>query len=560
VNQVFRPFEPETRVQIPAGAPHNKTCEKLHNSYIVEDGSLGVQVVKMIEATDTLHSSYDRLLAKYKELVILQSTVGLVSWDMETKMPPKGINLRSEQLAQLSQIEHRISTAPEIGILLEKTEKHPDYETLNQLQKRNVYLIRKNFDEQTKLPEKLVVETAKQEAITIDTWKKAKAAKDYSMFKPELAKLFDLRKQAADILMAVKNTATPYDAFIDIFEPKMTADVIATIFEELKKGLITIIQKCLAAPKQPDVYILHRKIPIGTQQEMSKSLARFLEYDVESKNAGGRIDETEHPFTTGYFDDVRVTTHYYENNFTSSLFSVLHECGHAIYDQNLSHEWMYEPIGDACSHGFHESQSRLVENIVGRSREFWTYYFPKLKALIGNTFSDVDLDAFAYAVNEVKPSKIRIEADEVTYSLHVIIRFEIERALLAGKVTIAELPELWNQKYNEYLGLKVENDSEGVMQDTHWAGGAFGYFPSYALGNIYGGQILSTMEKDVPNWRELLAKGDFHSTKEWLIKNVHSYGNLYDPRDLLKRITGEDINVNHFINYLNTKYSKLYGY
>jgi len=513
-----------------------------------------------MQASDALNSSYEKLLAKFKELAILQSSVSIISWDMETKMPPKAINLRSEQLAQLSQIEHRLSTNPEIGVLLEKIEKHPDYEMLSQLQKRNVYLTRKNFDEQTKLPEKLVVETAKQEAIAIDTWKKAKAAKDYSMFKPELKKLFDLKKQAADILMTVKNTSTPYDAFIDIFEPKMTADVIASIFEELKKGLITIIQKCLAAPKQPDTSILHRKVPISTQQEISKSLAKFLEYDVESKNAGGRIDETEHPFTTGYFDDVRVTTHYYENNFTSSLFSVLHECGHAIYDQNLNHEWMYEPIGDACSHGFHESQSRLVENIVGRSREFWTYYFPKLKALIGNTFSDVDLDAFAYAVNEVKPSKIRIEADEVTYSLHVIIRFEIERALLAGKVTIAELPELWNQKYNEYLGLKVENDSEGVMQDTHWAGGAFGYFPSYALGNIYGGQILSTMEKDVPNWRELLTKGDFHSIKHWLIKNVYSYGNLYDPVDLLKKITGEEVKVEHFINYLNTKYSELYGY
>ena len=514
----------------------------------------------MIEATDTLYSNYDKLLAKYKELVILQSTVGLVSWDMETKMPPKGINLRSEQLAQLSQIEHRISTAPEIGVLLEKIERHPNHETLNQLQKRNVYLIRKNFDEQTKLPEKLVVETAKQEAITIDTWKKAKAAKDYFMFKPELEKLFDLRRQAAEILMTVKNTATPYDAFIDIFEPKMTSDMIAMIFSELKKGLISIIEKCLAVPKQPDASILHRKIPISTQQEISRSLARFVEYDVESKNVGGRIVETEHPFSTGYFDDVRVTTHYYEDDFASSLFSVLHECGHAIYDQNLSHQWMYEPIGEACSHGFHESQSPFVENVVGRSREFWTYYFSKLKVITGNTLSDVDLDDYVHAINEVKLSKIRIEADEVTYSLHIIIRFEIERALLAGKVTIAELPEVWNQKYNEYLNLKIENDSEGVMQDTHWAGGAFGYFPSYALGNIYGGQILSTMEKGLPNWRELLAKGDLPSTKEWLIKNVYSYGNLYDPVDLLKKVTAEGINVKHFINYLNTKYSGLYGY
>jgi carboxypeptidase Taq len=513
-----------------------------------------------VRTSDALNSSFEKLLAKFKELAILQSSVSIISWDMETKMPPKAINLRSEQLAQLSQIEHRLSTDPEIGVLLGKIERHSDYEALSQLQKRNVYLIRKNFDEQTRLPEKLVVETAKQEAITIDTWKKAKAAKDYSMFKPELEKLFELRKQAADILMTVKNTTTPYDAFIDIFEPRMTADVIATIFDELKKGLIMIIQKCSTAPKQPDTSILRRKVTISTQQEISKSLAKFLEYDIESKNAGGRIDETEHPFSTGYFDDVRVTTHYYEDDFKSSLFSVLHECGHATYEQNLNREWIYQPIGASCSYGFHESQSRFVENMVGRSLEFWTYYLPRLKTITDNTLNDVTLDSFVQAINQVKPSKIRIEADEVTYSLHIIIRFEIERALFAGKVTIAELPELWNQKYNEYLGLKVENDSEGVMQDTHWAGGAFGYFPSYALGNIYGGQILSTLEKDVPNWKELLTKGDFHSIKQWLIKNVYSYGNLYDPRELLKRITGEEINVKHFISYLNTKYSGLFGY
>jgi carboxypeptidase Taq len=479
---------------------------------------------------------------------------------METKMPPKGINLRSQQLAMLSQIGHRMSTDPEIGVLLEKIEKHPDYETLNELQRRNVFLIRKNYDEQTKLPEKLVVDTARQEAITIDIWKKAKAAKDFPMFKPDLEKLFELRGQAADILMGVKNTKTPYDALIDIFEPKMTADEIATIFDELKTGLKSIIERCLSAPKQPDPSILTRKVPKNVQEELSKSLAKVIDYDIESPNAGGRIDETEHPFTTGYFDDVRITTHYYEDKYWSSLFSVLHEGGHALYEQGLNHEWMYQPVGNGCSMGFHESQSRFIENIVGRSHEFWTYYYPKFKALTGNIFSDVNLDSFVHAINQVKPSKIRVDADEVTYGLHIIIRFEIERALFAGKVTIRELPEVWNQKYLDYLGLKIENDSEGVMQDTHWAGGAFGYFPSYALGNIFGGQILNKMEKDIANWRDQLTNGDFQSIKQWLTKNVYSYGDLYDPAVLLKRITGEGIKVQHFIDYLDTKCSRLYGY
>jgi len=513
-----------------------------------------------VETTETLKSNYDKLLARVKDLVILQTARSIIKWDMETKMPPRGIELRSQQLAMLSQIAHRMITDPQIGAFLEKIEKHPEYETFNELQRRNVYLIRKNYDEQTKLPEKLVVETARQEAISIDTWKKAKAAKDFSMFKPELEKLFDLKKQAADILMKVKNTTTSYDALIDIYEPKMTADSIAAIFNELKTSLISTMEKCVTAPKQPDISILRRKVPIDVQQKISKSLARFIEYDVESKNAGGRIDETEHPFTTGYFDDVRITTHYYEDDFAYSLFSTLHEGGHAMYYQNLNREWIYQPIGNTGSHGFHESQSRLVENIVGRSHEFWTYYLPRLKALTGNTFSDIDLDTFVHAINQVKPFKIRVEADEVTYCLHIIIRFEIERDLFLNKVTIKELPEVWNQKYMDYLSLKIENDSEGVMQDTHWASGDYGYFPSYALGNIYSGQILSTMEKDIPNWREQITKGEFRNIKQWLTKNVYCYGNLYDPADLLKKITGEGINVKHYIDYLNSKYSNLYGY
>jgi carboxypeptidase Taq len=513
-----------------------------------------------MSVSDSLRVHYDKLMAKARELAILQSAESIVYWDMETKMPPKGIRLRSEQLAQLSQIEHRMSTDSETGTFLEKIEKHPDYESLNELQKRNVYLIKKNYDEQTKLPEKLVVETAKQTAIATDIWKKAKAAKDFSMFKPELEKLVNLKKQAADILMDVKNAAKPYDALIDLFEPKMTSNTITKIFDELKTNLRSIIEKCVASPRQPDISVLHRKVPIGVQRTISESLSKFVKYDVKSKNAGGRIDETEHPFTTGYFDDVRITTHYYEHDVTSSLFSILHECGHAIYGQNLRQRWMYQPIGDSCSSGFHESQSRFVENMVGRSREFWTYYFPKFKALTGSTFSDVDLDTFVHAINQIKPSTIRVEADEATYCLHIIIRFEIEQALFADKIKVAELPDIWNQKYKDYLNLKIENDSEGVLQDTHWASGLFGYFPSYALGNIYSGQILSTMERAIPSWRRQISKGDFRNIKEWMIKNVYAYGNLYDPMVLLKKIAGAGINAKHYINYLNTKYSRIYGY
>lgn len=499
-------------------------------------------------------------MEKVKELLVLQSTESIIHWDLETMMPPKAIKLRSEQLALLSRLEHKMSTSPEIGKLLEEIMHNPEYDKLDYVQKRNVYLIKKNYDEQTKLPEELVAEIAKQQTITVDVWKKAKAAKDFSMFRPELEKLVDLEKKAAEILMEVKETATPYDALIDINEPKMTAETINKVFDELRIGLVSILKKCETAEKQPDTSFLKRKVPIDVQRKISKALAEFVEYDVDSRNAGGRIDETEHPFTTGYYYDVRITTHYYEDNFTSSMFSVLHEAGHAIYEQNLNSEWIFQPVGTTCSMGFHESQSRFVENIIGRSHEFWVYFLPKLKSLIVNILEDVDLDMFVHAINQVKPSKIRVEADEVTYGLHIVIRFNTERDLFAEKIMVKELPEIWNHSYKEYLGVEIENDSEGVMQDAHWASGSYGYFPSYTLGNIYSGQILDAMEKDLPEWKKQIEKGNFQNVKQWLTKNVHSYGNLYDPTDLIKRITGKELTVKPYLNYLKEKYAKLYGF
>ena len=509
---------------------------------------------------ETLFSSYKNLMNKAKDLSIFQSTESIVNWDMETMMPPKAIKLRSQQLALLSRIEHKMSTDPKIGALLEEIMRHPEYDRLDNVQKRNVHLIKKQYDEQTKLPEELVAETAKQQAITIDIWKKAKAAKNFSMFKPELEKLVELKQKAAEILMEAKKTATPYDALIDIFEPEMTAKEITKVFDELREGLTSLLKKCEASSKQPDVSFLKQKVPIDVQRKIAKALAEFVGYDVASKEAGGRIDETEHPFTTGYYDDVRITTHYYENTFASSIFSVLHEAGHAIYDQNLKQEWMYQPVGTSCSHGFHESQSRFVENIIGRSPEFWSYFLPRLKELTGKALMDVYLDRFVHAVNQIKRSKVRVEADEVTYCLHIIIRFNIERDLFAGKIMVKELPEIWNQSYTDYLGVKIENDSEGVMQDTHWASGSYGYFPSYALGNIYSGQILATMEKELPNWRKQIEKGNLSPVKNWLIKKVHSYGDLYDPPELIRKITGKELNVKPYLSYLNQKYSKLYGF
>ncbi|MCW4007918.1 MAG: carboxypeptidase M32 [Candidatus Bathyarchaeota archaeon] len=507
-----------------------------------------------------VHSAYKKLVELTKDLIILQSAEAIIHWDMETMMPPRGIEQRSQQLALLSRLSHKMSTSPEIGSLLNEILNSPQYETLTEVEKRNVYLIKKNYDEQTQLPEKLVAEIARQQALTVNTWKKAKAAKSFSMLQPELEKLVELNREKAEILMRVKAVATPYDALIDIFEPKMTAAAIAPIFEQLQNGLVTLLRKIQNAPNQPNTAILKCSVPVETQRQIAKALAETMGYDVSSPTAAGRIDETEHPFTTGYYDDVRITTHYYPEEFASSIFSVLHETGHALYEQGLPREWKYQPVGASCSYGIHESQSRFVENIIGRSREFWSSFLPKLKAIAGVSLAHLELDSFVSAINEVKPSKIRVEADEVTYCLHIVIRFQIERDLFGNKIEVNQLPEIWNQKYEELLGLKIENDAEGVMQDTHWASGYYGYFPSYALGNIYSGQLLSALAKDIGDWQSQLAEGNTKNIMEWLAKNVHAYGALYDPNDLITKITGRKLDAGPYLQYLQEKYSTLYGF
>lgn len=514
----------------------------------------------VISMADNLNVSYQQLMAKYRELMVLRTAAGIVQWDMETKMPPKGVEQRSEQLSLLDVIVHRGLVDPAMGKLLDTIEKSKKYSNLDELQKRNVHLFRKMYDEEAKLPDELVAETSKQAAICVNVWKKAKAAKDYSMFRPELQRMFELRERAADITMEVKGTKNRYDALVDAFEPGMTSERISEIFTGMRKGLMDIMRKVEKSDVKPDVSILSRHVKVDAQRKIGQLAMDYVKYDTTSKEAGGRLDETEHPFSTGYFDDVRITTHYHENRWPSSLFSVLHESGHALYEQGLPQAWKWQPIGNAASFGIHESQSRFVENIVGRSPEFLASMLPQLKKLCGSALKGLSLDDFIAIVNHVEPSKIRIEADEVTYGLHIIIRFEIERDLFAGKVKVSELPQIWNEKYDKYLGVEIEHDSEGVMQDTHWAGGSFGYFPSYALGNIYGGMFLKKMDKDLPEWRMNIRKGDYEPVGSWLRENVHEMGNLYDPADLVKKVTGKNIEIDPFISYLKQKMGKIYEY
>ncbi len=500
---------------------------------------------------------YDELLAKNKEITLLGISAGVLNWDMQTYMPPRGAGLRGEQLGIISRIIHRMGTDEATGKLISGAEKAADPN--DKLMARNLYLIRRQYDELTKLPEDLVAELTQQQAITSNTWVQTKPKSDWKTYEPELQKMFDVSMKRAEALMELRELTNPYDVVIDDFESKMTADEISKVFTELRGPLVELTKKLSEATKEVDLDLVKRKVPTEVQRQIAHTLTGLIGYDTSSDQAGGRIDEVTHPFTTGYYDDVRITMNYNEQDPVNGVLTILHEAGHALYEQNLNQEWKFQPLGAASSFGVHESISRFYENIIGRSLDFWEYFLSKLNEMTDDTFKGVDLANFVRGLNQVKPSKIRIHADEVTYSLHIIIRFEIERDLFAGRIQVSELPEVWNQKYEEYLGQSFDNHGEGVMQDSHWSSGYFGYFPSYALGNIYGGMWVETLSKDVSNWRQDVSKGNLEPIQKWLLEKIMSQSNLYEPGVLMKNVTGSELTARPFISYLEEKYGRLFS-
>jgi carboxypeptidase Taq len=372
--------------------------------------------------------------------------------------------------------------------------------------------------------------------------------------------MVELSRQYSEILAEVREIPLLYDAMLDQFERGMRTVDVSKIFKELRDNLIPLTTKCAEASSNVDTKFLDKIVPIDTQRKIATDLATIVNYDTVSETAGGRIDEVEHPFTTGYYDDVRITVHYHEDNVSSMIYAILHEAGHALYEQNLNQDWKYQSLGQAASFGIHESQSRFVENNLGRSSQFIKYYLPRLNDFTGGLYSGISTEDFTKAMNIVEPSLIRIEADEVTYSLHIIIRYEIEQDLFADKISISELPQVWNERYEEYLGVKVPEDSKGVLQDTHWASGYYGYFPSYAMGNVYDGMWIEKLNKEEPNWMAELEHGNTKPAIDWMKKNVHHYSSLYDPGDLVKHVTGKDTTAKPYLKYLEDKYSNLFGF
>jgi len=503
--------------------------------------------------------SYDRLIELSRERSMLGSVWEALGWDTRTGMPRGAVAQRAEQEAFLTRLNHRMATDPEIGRLLEMTVANPNASSLSEVQKRNLFLIRRGYDLLTKVPEEFAAELTRQISIAYDAWLKAKAERDWKIFQPHLEKTFQMQVHYSDLLMGYLGLSDPYDVHLDGFERGMTSDYYAKMFKEIQSGIVPMVERYAEASKDVQTDFLKRRVDKSTQLRIVESLAEFLGYDIKSEHAMGKLGETEHPFSTGRYDDVRIALHYYEDDFFMPVLIFLHEAGHALYGMNLNREWNYEPVGQSESNGIHESQSRFMENMVGRSPHFIRYFLPLLNKLVQNKFSDMSTEDFTRALNVVRPSPIRGGSDEVTYSLHLIIRFEIEKAMFANRISVSEIPEIWKEKYDRYLGVTVQDDSMGALQDMHWASGMFGYFPCYALGNVFSAQLAEAMERRIPDWKQQIEAGDSKAVMAWMKQNVHQKGSLYDALDLIKNVTGKEASAKPYLRYLKRKYAGLYG-
>ncbi len=484
-----------------------------------------------------------------KKLEYLNSAIGVLYWDMRVGIPKKAVPYRSEVVGYLSTEAYKLETS-------DKMKEYIDYlsnvDGLDKVTQSMVENVKKNYEKTKKIPEdrnkEYIILTSEAES----KWEEAKEKSDFAMFKPYLEKLVDFQKELIGYWGYEGNM---YDTLLDFYEPGFTVEKIDSIFSELRDAIVNLLNRIKESGHTTNIECLKGSFPKENQERLGLKILNEMGYDFEA----GRMDVSVHPFTIGFHNkDVRITTGYIENDFTSSVFSCVHEGGHAIYEQNIADELIGTTLATGVSSGIHESQSRFYENIIGRSRAFWKHFYPDLIKEFPQ-FEKVDFEDFYGAINTVRPSLIRVDADELTYCLHIIIRYEIEKALINGKVKVEDLPEIWNQKYKEYLGVEPENDADGVLQDVHWAGGSFGYFPSYALGNLYSAQFYAKMLKDIPDVMERVEKGDLKVVKDWLNENIHKHGAVYKPSELIKMVTGEELSAKYFIDYLNRKYSEVYG-
>ena len=497
-------------------------------------------------------SAYASLLSELREIGLLSSVRAVLDWDEQTQMPPKGAAHRAEQVSLLAKTAHARLTSPRVGELLHaataEAPRDPDSD-----QSVNVRETRRAYDRARKLPPELVEELARTTVLAQQAWAEARRTSDYPAFRPWLEKIVVLKRREADCVGYASGNR--YDALLDEYEPGATAADVKRTFDALRGPLVELVRKVTGASRKAPLEVLQRHYPAAAQKRLATDAAAAIGFDFHA----GRLDVSTHPFCTGLGPgDTRMTTRYDEHYFGDAFFGVLHETGHALYDQGLPAEHFGTPRGEAVSLGIHESQSRMWENLVGRSRAFWRHFLPGARQLFPEALAGVSDDDWYFAINDVRPSLIRVEADEATYNLHVMLRFELEQAMLAGDVNAADVPAAWNERMRGYLGLTPPNDAQGCLQDIHWSGGMIGYFPTYTLGNLYAAQLFERARKDLGDLDEMFSRGEFRPLLNWLRTNVHTHGKRHLPRDLVRRVTGADPSPEPLLRHLRAKAHELY--
>jgi carboxypeptidase Taq len=468
----------------------------------------------------------------------------VLQWDQETYLPKKGAPIRGQQLSTLSEIAHQMFSEDELGNILKELNEKDD---LSFTEKRNVALTLEDYQKNKKYTSEFVRKLSDQVNKTFHSWIESRKQNSFSLFQNDLSALVELKKQETEILGYKDH---PYNALLNEFEKGSTVQMLDPIFEELLPKLKDIVSKVTAKPVVDDSF-LYQHFPKQQQWDWGMYLIKELNFDFDA----GRQDISEHPFSTSFNPkDVRITTRIAENDFGNMTWSCIHEVGHALYEQGLPEEQYGLPAGEACSYSMHESQSRLWENNVGRSFSFWQHYFPELIKHFPEQFKNISLDKFYQSINKVQPSLIRTEADELTYHFHVYIRYQLEKKLLENSLHPKDIPAFWKEQYKVLLDVDVPDDKQGALQDVHWSHGSFGYFPTYSLGSFYAAQLFSTAKRGIKNLEENIAEGNFSDLLSWLRNQIHSQGRTYTSEELCKKVTGEPLKVQYFLDYILQKY------
>lgn len=494
-----------------------------------------------------MSEAYNELLTISAQLADIGAAAGLLSWDQETNMPPKGAARRAEASSTLSRISHETFTTARVGELIEAAEALTDLDAPAQA---NVRELRRSYDRECKLPTELVADLAHTRALAHEHWKQARKADNFLHFAPWLEKLLRLKKQVA---MHLDADLPPYDVLLDDYEQGMTTEQLQAMFSELRDPAVALVERIRSKGQPAEDLWAQGRFPQAAQREFIMRLLPMMGFDLEA----GRVDIAAHPFCSGFgTGDVRLTVRYNDADPRPAIFGLIHEAGHGLYEQGLPPERERQPIGRACSLGLHESQSRMWENLVGRSLPFWQGAYADLQARFP-ALAGADVQTWHRAVNRVEPSLIRVEADEVTYNLHIILRMELEIAMMEGELEVPELPHAWNTKIQEYLGITPPSDADGVLQDIHWSMGAIGYFPTYSLGNIYAAQMWKAMANDL-DLDGLIRAGDLHPIRDWTRAKVHVHGAQYLPEEVVTMASGSPPSAQHLVDYLETKFSAIY--